>query len=764
MKCLFLRMQGDVEKPQELLDLVQATNVGRAHANAVIADLEWFRAIPGSPLAYWATDVLLQAFRVHAPFETDDRTAKHGAATLDDFRFLRCWWEVAEENLYQRDYVPFAKGGNATPFFVQIPLTINWKANGAEVKAYVAAKVGSASRTIQAEGFYFRPGITWPLRASRFSPQVLPEGCIFSLRSSSAFVPRKELARTLALLSSSVVDAMLKLSLGRLGHPEFTVGVIQRLPWPQITPQESTTLSELGRNAWLAARGFYIGDEASHAFLLPCAVHARSGQSDRKTIHDKRQLAVLQKQVEAAACALYDVGPNDLTALEASLNHSALVDSNESGANNEEDASEDEEPIDDVVDTVGSWLTGGVFGRFDPRLAAGERPIPAEPEPFDPLPSRSPGMYPEGEEPADRHDILVDDEGHPDDLAARAQAVAERVKVDVPENLRGWLARDFFSLHIKMYSKSRRKAPIYWQLATPSASYSVWLYIHAFSKDTLFRLQNDYVAPKLAHEERRLATLTTELRDGATAVQRKELAAQEALVEELRAFLAEVKRVAPLWKPNLDDGVIINFAPLWRLVPQHKAWQKELKSTWDALCEGEYDWAHLAMHLWPERVVPRCATDRSLAIAHGLETDFWEEGANGKWQPRKVAQSRIDELIAERTSAAVKDALRALLDAPAPVASRSGGRGPSRRGSTRRARSGGSTGPAVPSSPDSTTLEAVKRAIAEGIGGVSKSDVLAATGLTDAQWNAAINALLTDGSVTKIGAGRGTRYQRMAST
>jgi hypothetical protein len=24
---------------------------------------------------------------------------------------------------------------------------------------------------------------------------------------------------------------------------------------------------------------------------------------------------------------------------------------------------------------------------------------------------------------------------------------------------------------------------------------------------------------------------------------------------------------------------------------------------------------NLAMHLWPERVVPRCATDRSLAIA-----------------------------------------------------------------------------------------------------------------------------------------------------
>ena len=37
------------------------------------------------------------------------------------------------------------------------------------------------------------------------------------------------------------------------------------------------------------------------------------------------------------------------------------------------------------------------------------------------------------------------------------------------------------------------------------------------------------------------------------------------------------------------------------------------------------------MHLWPERVVPKCATDRSLAIAHGLEEVFWVEGTDGKW-------------------------------------------------------------------------------------------------------------------------------------
>lgn len=96
----------------------------------------------------------------------------------------------------------------------------------------------------------------------------------------------------------------------------------------------------------------------------------------------------------------------------------------------------------------------------------------------------------------------------------------------------------------------------------------------------------------------------------------------------------------------------------------HKPWQKELKATWDALCQEKYDWAHLAMHLWPERVVPKCATDRSLAIAHGLEEVFWIEGADGKWTQRKTPTIPVEELVRERTSPAVKAALESLLGAP----------------------------------------------------------------------------------------------------
>jgi len=45
-----------------------------------------------------------------------------------------------------------------------------------------------------------------------------------------------------------------------------------------------------------------------------------------------------------------------------------------------------------MVTSLLSWALGVAFGRFDVRLATGERSAPTEPEPFDPLPVCSPGM------------------------------------------------------------------------------------------------------------------------------------------------------------------------------------------------------------------------------------------------------------------------------------------------------------------------------------------------------------------------------------
>ena len=70
------------------------------------------------------------------------------------------------------------------------------------------------------------------------------------------------------------------------------------------------------------------------------------------------------------------------------------------------------------------------------------------------------------------------------------------------------------------------------------------------------------------------------------------------------------------------------------------------------------------MHLWPERVIPQCAEDRSLAIAHRLEEVFWFKDEMDKWKRYDTPQQSIADLVRARTSTAAKAALKSLLDAP----------------------------------------------------------------------------------------------------
>jgi hypothetical protein len=627
-----------------------------------------FLSLPTASLSYWLTDDLLGLFSRLPKLARTDWTTHNGVQTSDDFRFVRCWWEKAADT--SGKWRPFAKGGEYSRFYADLHLVHNGRSVFGDNLDYSDVALSR--------------GLTWTYITTRpVSVRVLPDDSYLShggpglcLKGENATA----LLSRLAICNSEAFAFLVEARMGASGKAAriYQTGVIGSTPVPEISSSSERILAELARHAWSLKRTLDTNNEISHAFLLPPGPRERITAIDTGVV--ERELIDTQAQIDNLAFSLYGISAEDRSTIEAPTKMVTSWEADtETETNNDADQGDDEAVGGTDSEALGSWLVGVAFGRFDPRLATGERVVPLEPGPFDPLPSRSPGMYPEGEEPAERPDILVDDEGHADDLAARAVAIAERVKVDAPENLRAWLAKEFFPLHIKMYSKSRRKAPIYWQLATRSGSYSVWLYLHAFSKDTFFRVQNDYVALKLAHEERRLESLTSELRDGATAAQRKQLAAHEALVEELRAFLDEVKRVAPLWKPNLDDGVIINFAPLWRLVPQNKAWQKELKSTWDALCEGKYDWAHLAMHFWPERVVPKCAKDRSLAIAHGLEDVFWVEGTDRKWTVRKTPTRRVDELVKERTSPAVKSALKSLLEAPVANGKSTGRKGGGRR-------------------------------------------------------------------------------------
>lgn len=658
---IFIRVAGEPDKADTLRRLCADVHSDDRHA--FVRDVDSLLEIPGAPLAYWAAPELIRAFRVLPSFESTGRFAGQGVATADNFRFLRLYWETP--GCEESEWFGLAKGGAASAIYSDIYLCIRWGHEGAEFKAWAETLYDNShwSRITMNYTRYGLPGLTWSRRATGFAARTLPARCVFGDKGPAVFTPSQtpeSLLATCAVMNSASFRALLDLQLARVDLAKsFETGAVSRTPFPVLSADDESYLAGLARQAWNVLWLQDSTNEVSHAFTVPARLPSTSPAV-------QEQFAEVLRNIDERVQRLYGFSSDVLAS------QYALVDA-EDGAGiegSDVDASDTDSPFEatNLIDhdaALLSWCVGVAFGRFDERIATGERAQLSSPGPFDPLSARSPGMWPEGESrPIAPPDILVDDAGHARDLHSVVGGASALIGSPEREHLREWLAREFFPLHIKMYSKSRRKAPIYWQLATPSASYSVWLYVHAFTKDTLYKVQNDYVAPKLAYEERTLESLRSEVGESPNAAERKALAAQETFVDELRAFLDEVKRIAPLWNPDLDDGVIINFAPLWRLVPQHKPWQKELKAKWDELAAGKYDWAHLAMHLWPERVVPKCATDRSLAIAHGLEDVFWVEGADGKWKPRATPLRPVEDLVRERSSPAVKAALKNLLDAP----------------------------------------------------------------------------------------------------
>lgn len=675
-------------------------------------DVATFEAIPRSPFAYWVSERLRNVFVELSPLQADGRIAAIGASTKDDGRFLRAAWEVPHG---ESSYVPFAKGGAFRPFFDDIHLCIRWRDEGAEAKTFVSdyRRAHGWSPHWKAElhnpHLYFRPGLTWPRRTQGgLSLRPMPAGCIFGDKGPAVFVENDERDGLLALLAIGNSRAFRSLVDVQMAFGSYEVGVIQRTPIPRVLPIDEAALAALARRGWSLTRRLDSRNETSHAFTLPGLLHA-DGDSvaaraaewavSVESLND--ELTAIHSEINARCFDLYDIHEVDRDTVTEDF---GVELSEDIDVNLEEGAAETVADPTSLAAELVSWTVGVAFGRFDINLGTGARALPPEPDPFDPLPPCSPAMLSGSDGWAlDRvpisypltfpeTGILVDDPGQTRDLGGAVRSVFDAVfNADADawwdetaalldpkdHDLRSWLGSRFFAHHLARYSKSRRKAPILWQLSTPSGRYSVWLYAHRLTRDSFFQIQNDIVGPKLAHEERRLEDLMTSAGNSPSAKERTQLVGQETFVEELRALLDEVKRVAPLWNPSLDDGVIVTMAPLWRLLPHHRSWQDELKAQWDELAAGKHDWAHLAMHLWPERVVPKCATDRSLAIAHGLEELFWMEGTDGDWTPRSIPARPTEELVRDRASPAAKAALKSLLEAP--LASTGNGRERRRR-------------------------------------------------------------------------------------
>jgi len=274
-----------------------------------------------------------------------------------------------------------------------------------------------------------------------------------------------------------------------------------------------------------------------------------------------------------------------------------------------------------------SYVTGCVVGHWDVRHVMSSHETVEIPEPYDQVTVCPPGML-QGKEglPAANvppkyplriglDGILVDDAGHADDIVRQVRDALEVIWKDRFEAIekeacetlgvrdlrnywRGSGKGGFWDDHVSRYSKSRRKAPIYWLLQSSKKNYAIWLYYHRLDKDMLFKALVNYVEPKIRLETTRLETLRDQkAAAGESGREAKRIAKeserQEDFLSELRDFEGKLRRAANLHlEPDLNDGVVLNIAPLHELVP----W-KVTKKYWEELLAGKYEWSSIGKQL-----------------------------------------------------------------------------------------------------------------------------------------------------------------------
>lgn len=263
------------EKDAALKEAIQNLTCGwfyRRNADA-------FKQIPSTPIAYWASDAMLEAFGGHSI--RDEAFAGIGMRTGDNARFLRLWHEVglsdmvigccsAEEQINSgARWVPYNKGGNFRRWYGNNDYVVNWFNNGEEIKANTKAvypELGDdLGWKISNERFYFKPGLTWTgVTSGLFNCRLYRQGFIFDSGANGLF-STKELGVSYlsALLNSSVAASAFSFLNPTLN---FGAGTVNNMPVIRPSASDYSIVEDLAHRCFDASEADYNSFETSWDF------------------------------------------------------------------------------------------------------------------------------------------------------------------------------------------------------------------------------------------------------------------------------------------------------------------------------------------------------------------------------------------------------------------------------------------------------------------------------------------------------------------
>ena len=549
-----------------------------------------FKKIPGTPIAYWITDNVRNAFSKFKKF-SQIATAKQGLATGNNLKFLRQWNEVNFQNIifnltsnkeaikHKAKWIPYNKGGEYRKWYGCNDHVVLWVDGGKEIKNYKDENGKELSR-FRAANYYFKEAITWGLiTSSKFSARYRETGYVFDITGMSVF--GDELFFILGLLNSNSTQLFLSLLNPTLA---YQIGDIRRVPLPHI--EASMKVNQIVKECVRLQKASWDSYETSWGFsnspLL--SIGTRIGNLS-ETYQKVRRLWIqdtsLLKQLEEENNSLFieAYGLQDELMPEVSLSEITLTFNPHYRYKSSKTIQDKEtQQLADTMKEFISYAVGCMFGRYsldkpglilanqgegieDFRLQIEDFGVAWEKVQFSPDPDNVIPILEEGwfnDDIAERFKkflrVTFGDEQYEENLAFIEKAIGR--------DIRSYFLKDFYDEHVQMY----KKRPIYWLFSSPNGSFNALIYMHRYRPDTVAVVLNDYLREyvrKLNAHKSHLEQVS--LRLGGSQAEKtkatKEINALNKILAELKMYEDEV--LYPLAtrqiQIDLDDGVIVNY-------------------------------------------------------------------------------------------------------------------------------------------------------------------------------------------------------------
>ena len=232
------------------------------------ADASGFETIPGSPIAYWASEAAVAAFAANLPLLNFGKP-RHGMSTGNNDACLRQWFEIdydqicfSATDLMSFDlsglrYAPYNKGGEARKWYGNDDYVIAFDRSNREVM-----KTNNGYRS-SSSNFFFHESLNWSdVTSGDITVRHSPNGFVFDGRGASLFCRAEYLYAIHSFLNSSVASSLLALLNSSV---TYNIDNIASLPFSEAIAKENS-LSTIVVNCIFSAKADWDSFENSWNF------------------------------------------------------------------------------------------------------------------------------------------------------------------------------------------------------------------------------------------------------------------------------------------------------------------------------------------------------------------------------------------------------------------------------------------------------------------------------------------------------------------